>query len=176
MDPQLTWFWVHVLPSWLLCDSGFRYDQTEIHLWTCKRYLTFGCAFVFTRSEKYVLWTKKKIHISCCFKRKCIIALFALHIATQTQTSNVFEVECLHLKASHISILKRFLAQYFLYTVFRACGALLILHLLQIQKATFDLDLTPESKTFEFWVCELWTFNISYRYLHLQSCVISVLC
>lgn len=159
MDSQLTGFWVHVLPSWLLCDSGFRYDQTEIHLWTCKRYLTFGCAFVFTRSEKNVLWTKK---ISCCFKRKWIIALFALHIATQTQTSNVFEVECLHLKASHISILKRFLAQYFLCTVFRACGALLILHLLQIQKAPFDLDLTPESKTlsFEFASFEPLTFHI----------------
>lgn len=60
----------------LLCNTSFRYDQTEKPLWTCKRCLTSRCAFVFTRSEKSVV-NKKRTFLAISIER-WIIALFCL--------------------------------------------------------------------------------------------------
>lgn len=153
MDSQLTGFWVHVLPSWLLCDSGFRYDQTEIHLWTCKRYLTFGCAFVFTRSEKNVLWTKKKLHISCCFKRKWIIALLCFTYSNANPNlkciwSRMFTFESFpYLNSEKISC-----------SVFP-------LHGLSGLRSSFNIALAPNTKStiwpgFNSWIKNFWVLSL----------------
>lgn len=98
--------WLGSEPMWCLSASLWH----ELQIWSDRdklservtRCLTSRRAFVFTRSEK-----KKKI---CCEQKKnktkektflatsmgkWIIALFAWHAATQTQTSNVPEVKCL---------------------------------------------------------------------------------
>lgn len=95
MDPQLSRFWVHVVPLSFSVTPSFRYDQTEKPLWTCKRYLTSRRAFVFTRSEKSVLHNNKNSLFLLLQRETYYYSTFAWHAATQTQTSNAFEVRCL---------------------------------------------------------------------------------
>lgn len=163
----------------LLCNTSFRYDQTEKPLWTCKRCLTSRRAFVFTRSEKSVVNKKNKKKTKTFLAisiGRWIIALLPDMQQRKPKSqmywkSNVYKFfTSLGWPLSVQQYKKEFLQRTLLSSLQLWCDSTFP-HSLKgnIQNSQIVINFKPEI----LWALSLrlQTFNISYLSLHLKSCV-----